>query len=110
MELKTMKFDDGLVPLVISGAKTCTWRLWDDKNLKKGDEVWFVKGADRIKFAKAKLISVIEKKFDELNEEDCEGHEDYSDKYEAYSKYYGKKVLPNDPVKVIKFELLEVLS
>ena len=28
---KTFKFSAHLVPLILSGEKTCTWRLWDDE-------------------------------------------------------------------------------
>ncbi len=39
--MKTLNFSDKLVPLVLSGAKTATWRLFDDKNLAIGDELIF---------------------------------------------------------------------
>jgi hypothetical protein len=37
--MKIVKFRDYLVPLVLSGEKTSTWRLFDDKNLSAEDEI-----------------------------------------------------------------------
>jgi hypothetical protein len=37
--MKTLKFRDYLVPLILSGSKTATWRLFDDKDLAKGDAI-----------------------------------------------------------------------
>jgi hypothetical protein len=31
--MKTLKFYDNLIPLILSGEKTSTWRIFDDKNL-----------------------------------------------------------------------------
>ena len=45
-----------MVVKVLSGEKTTTWRLWDDKDLKTGDEVLFVYRPEKTSFAKAKLI------------------------------------------------------
>lgn len=39
---KTLKFAPDLVPLVLSGKKDTTWRLWDDKNLTENDIVDFI--------------------------------------------------------------------
>ena len=35
--MKLVKFRDYLVPLVLSGEKDSTWRLFDDKGLSEGD-------------------------------------------------------------------------
>jgi len=36
--MKSLKFSAELVPLILSGEKTMTWRFWDDKDLDSGDE------------------------------------------------------------------------
>ncbi|NOY35708.1 MAG: ASCH domain-containing protein, partial [bacterium] len=36
---KSLKFKEHLVPLVLSGEKISTWRLFDDKDLRVGDKV-----------------------------------------------------------------------
>jgi len=40
--MKTLKFANNLVSLILSGEKTATWRLFDDKDLTKGDKVLFL--------------------------------------------------------------------
>ena len=37
--MKVLKFREYLVPLVLSGEKDSTWRLFDDKDLSVGDEI-----------------------------------------------------------------------
>lgn len=43
-----------LVPLVLSGEKTSTWRLFDDKDLQKDDDLLLINKATGDEFAKAK--------------------------------------------------------
>ena len=40
--MKTLKFEPELAEKILSGEKTTTWRLWDDKALKAGDSVEFI--------------------------------------------------------------------
>lgn len=108
--MKTLKFRKVLSELILSGEKTNTWRLFDDKDLSEGDVVSFLVWETGEEFAKARLIEVIEKKFGELIEEDFEGHEKFNsekEKYETYSLYYEQKVDENTSVKIIRFELIE---
>jgi hypothetical protein len=42
--MKTLKFRKTLSELILKGEKTATWRLFDDKNLKEGDEIVLVGG------------------------------------------------------------------
>ena len=39
---KKLHFISKLIPLVLSGEKISTWRLWDDKSLSEGDVVDFL--------------------------------------------------------------------
>ena len=107
--MKTLKFLPNLVKLILSGEKTTTWRLWDDKNLSVGDEVSFLNSETQVEFAKANLTMVIEKQFKELNEEDWAGHEKFNNDeelYEFYSKAYRREAAPETILKIIHFKLI----
>jgi hypothetical protein len=106
---KTLKFAKHLVPLVQSGEKTTTWRLFDDKDLTAGNTVDFLEADSKQKFATARLLQVTEKMFSELDEADWAGHEKFaSDQamYYSYTMMYNKPVTPGTLVKIIKFKLL----
>lgn len=106
--MKTLKFYSELVPLVLSGEKDSTWRLFDDKDLQKGDELALLDKGTLREFAKAVILSVREKKLGEIEESDFTGHEKFESKekmFETYRKYYGDIVSPETTVKIIKFKL-----
>ncbi|MFA5926575.1 MAG: ASCH domain-containing protein [Patescibacteria group bacterium] len=103
---KYIKFASKLVPLILSGEKTATWRLWDDKDLREGDELVFLESGQAKPFARAVIATVAAKTFGRLASEDKFGHEDYAsdeEMYETYSGYYGKPVDQNTPIKIIRF-------
>jgi hypothetical protein len=61
------------------------------------------------KFAEAILTKVHEKKLDELEPHDFEGHEKFESEeamYESYRTYYGDSVGPEAVVKIIRFKLI----
>lgn len=106
---KKLRFSPNLIPLILSGEKFSTWRLWDDKNLSEGDIIDFLESNTKRRFATAELIRIIEKPMEELTKEDKKGHEKFkSDKEmcETYSKYYRRRVSPKTLVKVIWFKLI----
>ncbi len=106
--MKILKFRDNLVPLVLSGEKNSTWRLFDDKDLSVGDDIALQVFVTNKKFAEAKIVEVIEKRFGDLSDNDKNGHEGYkgeSEMYATYTKYYGTKVDSNTLVKIIRFKL-----
>lgn len=110
MNKKTIKFRDYLVPLVLSGEKDSTWRLFDDKDLKEGDEVDLINWNTLEKFSEAIIVSTKEKMLKDLVDSDFDGHERFESEekmYEEYRKYYGDKVTPESVVKIIKFKLLD---
>lgn len=107
---KTLKFVPKLVPLVLSGEKTSTWRLFDDKNLQEGDELEFVNKETGEAFAHATIVSVREKRLGDITPEDevADGHERYEsdeDRLKAYRGYYGDEVTPDSMVKMVKYQL-----
>ena len=107
--MKTLKFIEKLSKLILSGEKTTTWRLFDDKDLQVGDEVSFLVKETLEEFAQARLTEVKVTTFENLTADDFDGHEKYDSKeemYKVYSGYYQREVDKNSPVKIIKFELL----
>jgi len=107
--MKKLKFYQHLAKMILDGTKTTTWRLFDDKNLSVGDEVICVNTQTNEEFSKIKIISVKETTLGKLSKDEFQGHEEFNSKkemYETYRKYYGDKVGPETPLKVIKFEVL----
>jgi len=108
MSKKSLKFRDHLATLVLKGEKNLTWRLFDDKNLSKGDKVDLINWNTGKKFADAILTDVWEKKMSNIDDGDFDGHEKFPSKeemYQTYRTYYGDKVGPNTIVKIIRFKL-----
>lgn len=104
---KTLKFADPLVELILSGEKTVTWRLFDDKDLQVADMVELLTNAKE-KFGEAEILSVKEKKLGEIGEADFAGHEIFAnrdDMLNTYKGYYGDRVTWDTVVKIIAFRL-----
>lgn len=105
---KTLKFAPDLVPLVLSGAKTSTWRINDEKDLTAGDKLDLLYQGTGEKFAEAVIVKVSLKTIGKLSEEDKETHEKYASKKELYKtleKYYNISVSDSTPVKVVNFKV-----
>lgn len=105
--MKTLKFRPELVAKILSGEKTNTWRLFDEKDLQPGDEVEMVNWETHERFGTARLTSVKIKTLGTLAPEDFVGHTTYpSDEamYADFRKYYGDRVSADTEVKVIDFE------
>jgi hypothetical protein len=106
--MKSIKFRNYLVPLVLSGEKNVTWRLFDDKNLSIGDEIELIEFGTYKSFAQAKITKVVVKSFENLTKEDKIGHEEFSndeDMYRTYSKYYKTEIGPESELKIVWFDL-----
>ena len=107
--MKSLKFRNYLVPLVLSGEKDSTWRLFDDKNLSIGDQIELKEFGNDEAFAHAKITKIIEKAFKDLSDADKTGHEKFIDDnemYQRYSEYYKTTVGPENIVKILWFELI----
>lgn len=111
--MKTLKLDHELASSVLSGKKSSTWRLKDDKNLSVNDDVELIDKVDAekpetwLKIGVARIDAVSEKRLGELSADDYDGHETYSsvdDMLATYRRYYGDDVTENTPVKMIQFE------
>lgn len=109
---KTLKFSPDLVPLVLDGSKTSTWRLWDDKDLQLGDQITLIKRPELTPFATAEIINILEKPIGKMTEEEKQGHEKFSSDdvmYKTYSNYYQREVKSDTIIKIIFFKLLQRL-
>ncbi len=111
--MKSLKFAPDLVSKIISGEKTSTWRLFDDKDLKVNDSLVFINKANGEQFGSAIINSIKIKTLGTLSEEDWEGHERFASEdemYSTYRKYYGDKVGPDSEVKLLKFDFKQKIA
>lgn len=108
--MKVMKYAPHLCKLILNGEKTSTWRLFDDKDLREGDEVEFWNKETLEPFAKALLTAVRTKRLGDVTDADYEeGHERYENHelmMETFRKYYGNKVTDDTEIKIINFKLI----
>lgn len=110
--MKLLKFRKNLVPLVLSGEKTSTWRLFDDKDLSVGDAIELREFGSDVSFATARIYRVKVLTFAELSDSDKQGHEGYTDDeemYEVYSGYYKQPVGPHTMLKILWFDQVAVI-
>jgi hypothetical protein len=104
--MKTLKFVPELCEKILSGEKTSTWRLFDDKDLQVGDVVQLVDKVTSVVIGSALIYSLKDKTLGTLEESDWVGHERYSsdkEMYETFKGFYGDKVGPDTEVKIIDF-------
>jgi len=107
--MKTLKFENKLAELILSGEKDSTWRIFDDKDLSIGDELILINSDLEKEFAKATITFIREKKIKDIEERDYDGHEEYKNTekmIEVFKKYYGDKLDGDSLVKIIKFKLI----
>ena len=114
--MKSLKLDHALAELVRRGARTNTWRLFDDKDLSVGDRVLLIDKADPKNLATwqpigtATINAVVQKRLGDVTEQDtgnADNHERFSSKDELlakYRSYYGEGVTLQTPVKILYFE------
>lgn len=108
--MKTLKFAPHLVEQILSGEKTSTWRLFDDKDLQESDELIFINKETGEQFGTATITSLKTKALGSLADDDWVGHERYAsdeEMYASYRKYYGDKVDENSEVKILTFDFTE---
>ena len=110
--MKTLKFDHDEAQDVLSGKKSATWRLYDDKDLSVNDRI---KVIDKINpddektwqvIGEAKVNEIVEKKLVDVTDKDMAGHEVYRSKeemLETYKRRYGDRVTLDEPVKMVYF-------
>ncbi|HET8709457.1 MAG TPA: reverse transcriptase-like protein [Candidatus Saccharimonadales bacterium] len=111
--MKTIKLDHELAELIRQRKKTCTWRLFDEKDLSVDDRVILIDKVNPrdhdswVVFGEAVLTKVVEKHLGDISKEDYDGHEEFASPQEmlkTYQGYYGDSVSFKTPVKVVHFE------
>jgi len=105
--MKSLKFSEPLIKMILERKKNVTWRICDEKNIVTGDLLSLCNTGGE-EFTKAKVIGVKETTFENLTDEDKEGHEKFSsdkEMYKTYSNYHEMKITPKTKVKVIRFRL-----
>lgn len=111
--MKTLKFEHDLARLILDGEKTSTWRLYDDKDLSVNDTIRIIDKIDLRDpktweiIGTAKITEIVEKRLQDITEENMTGHEKFTTKKEmikTYQKYYGSRVTGATPVKIIYFD------
>lgn len=110
--MKTLKFEHGQAQLIAEGQLRTTWRLYDDKDLSVDDEIRVVDKADPKNtdtwqvVGHAKVNQVVEKRLGDVTPEDMQAHgfTSLDEVLAKYQGYYGERVTPDDPVKIIYFD------
>ena len=106
--MKVLKFRSELADMILQGKKTTTFRLFDDKDLRAGDEIQLVRWETGEEFSKTTIREAYEKTLGELTEDDFVGHERYASEEEMYTTlrtFYGDSVGPSTVVKIIRFSV-----
>jgi ribonuclease HI len=114
--MKQLKFNHNFAELIRADKKTATFRMYDDKDLSVNDRVELLDKVDPDRPATWKLIgtaridSIVEKRFSDIDEDDLYKTEEYDSKDEmlaTYRRYYGSQVTSSMPIKVIRFTVLK---
>lgn len=106
--MKMLKFKEKLVEKILDGRKTITWRLFDDKDLRAGDQLRLINSDNGVVFGGAEIIDIREKKIKDLNDDELVAN-DYNDRnqiLEVNKKYYGDQVTDETIIKIIEFKLV----
>lgn len=105
--MKILLFAEPLPELVLSGKKTVTWRVEDQRWIIAWDKLslWYNNGTE---FAQAIATRVKETTFGELTPEDFIGHEKFisdEEMYKKYTWYYHKEITSWTKLKIIEFTI-----
>ncbi len=109
--MKTLKFKERMVRLILDGYKTSTMRMFDDKDIRAWEDLEFINSDTGEVFAHAVTTEVYEKKISELDDADFKGNDrgewvNPDEILKGFQVYYGDKVTMETPVKVIRFKLV----
>ena len=113
--MKTLKLDHKLAQQVLAGIKSSTWRVNDDKDLHVNDSMQLIDKVNATDpeswrvIGQAKITSVLEKTFKDIDQDDMDAHQKY-DSLDAilqeFRGYYGPQVNQETPVKIIRFDFV----
>ena len=112
--MKILKLDHELAQSIARGEKRSTWRLFDDKNIRVGDEIELVDKVDPKDknswqvIGVATINRVVEVRLGQVKGEDADGHDTYGasdeDILATFRRYYGPDVTLDTPAKVLQFD------
>ncbi len=111
-QMKTLKLDHQLATDVLSGRKSSTWRMFDDKDLSVNDEVRLLDKVDPERpetwraIGTARINTVVQKRLGDVAREDYEGHNPHDSQQamlDEFRTYYGSNVDLDTPIKIIRF-------
>lgn len=110
--MKSMKLDHHLAQQVVTGEKTSTWRVNDDKDLHVNDRVELIDKLDPANPATwtsigiATIVTILEKQLGAVSQDDMDGNDKYTSTEQILTEfrgYYGPQVSAETPVKIIRF-------
>ncbi|MFH1667955.1 MAG: ASCH domain-containing protein [Candidatus Komeilibacteria bacterium] len=108
--MKTIKFTDPLSKKILDGKKRVTWRFFDDKDLQVGDNLILVNKKTNTNFARVEIVKITIKRIGDLSLGDIKNKfEDIDQVCKIFSNYYNRKIGFDDEVKMIEFNIKEVL-
>lgn len=112
--IKRLKFRSSMVPGILDGSKTCTWRMFDEKDLQAGDEIVYVEKETGREFARGSLVSVKDSSLAKLKPEDYEGQSegDWSNTelLSDFQQTYGEDVTLDTPLKIVRFRITKEIN
>jgi hypothetical protein len=110
MFLTTLGFQAKNIPLILSGKKTATLRLWDTPLVNAGDLVVFTESHHGKPFAVVRISSVEQKTFDELDEADKNDSLN-NDQFENFQKkfvaYYHRPIHNDTVFTLVRFRIID---
>lgn len=113
--MKSLKLDHRLAQDILSGEKTSTWRVNDDKDLHVNDQINLIDKVDPlnpatwVSIGTAIITTILEKQLGAVTKDDMDGHEVYSSVdavIKEYQGYYGPQVTAETPVKIVRFRYI----
>ncbi len=113
--MKSLKLDHQLAQDVLSGVKTSTWRVNDDKDLHVNDQINLIDKIDPVdpatwvSIGTAIITTILEKQLGAVTKADMDGHEAYTSIdaiVKEYQGYYGPQVSAETPVKIVRFRYI----
>lgn len=103
-----LKFKGFKAQWILDGTKTASLRLFDDKDLRVGDELELINSDTGEVFAHAVITEVIEKPLSDITDADLAGHEkwnSYESMLESLDEFYGDRVTDATIGKIVRFRV-----
>ncbi|HOR23307.1 ribonuclease HI family protein [Candidatus Saccharibacteria bacterium] len=105
--MKTLKFSSDQVENIVNKKYSCTWRLFDDKDLDVDDHLEFIDSGTKKTFGYATITKITIKKIRDIDDYDKLNHKSYPSQKAMladFKRYYGKNVTLGSVVKVIEYD------